>query len=217
MKRQFSSLFHGLTLTRFLEEIEINDFVWIVKRLSGNDTGLTGGHQSGLYMPCDFFKVAFPEIYTTERYNPDFFIDKCFIPNADIELTGLRAVYYNSKFFPEKGLKKKYNECRITRWGGASNPLQDPENTGSTCIFAVSRKGCESTAVAWVAASLEEEHIIEGWLGQEVEPGCFYMRECTLAKTSFIPAIHFLQAGKYSIIFKRLFRGIRMYQSTSFC
>lgn len=190
MKSQFLSIFAGLTLTRFLEEIEINDFVWIVKRLSGNDTGLTGGHQSGLYMPCAYFNEAFPEIYTTSRYNPEFFIDKCFIPNADIELTGLRAVYYNSKFFPEKGLKKKYNECRITRWGGASNPLQDPENTGSIAIFAVSRKWDESTAVAWVAASLEEENIIEAWLGQEVEPGCFYMRECALAKTSFIPAIH---------------------------
>lgn len=47
--------FRNLSLTRFLEEIEHNRFSWIVKRLSGNDTGLTGGHQAGLYLPRVFF------------------------------------------------------------------------------------------------------------------------------------------------------------------
>ncbi len=32
--------------------------------------------------------------------------------------------------------------------------------------------------MAWVASSLEEENIIESWLGQEVEPGRFDMKQC---------------------------------------
>lgn len=165
----------GISLTSFLENIDFKSFFWVVKRLSGNDTGLTGGHQSGLYLPRDFFMQTFPEIVTTRRSNPDAFISTCYIPNADIKVSGLRAIYYNSKYFPEKGLKKKYDEFRLTRWGGSKNPTQDPENTGSICIFAVNRS--KSDSVAWVASSIEEENIIESWLGQEVEPGRFYMRK----------------------------------------
>ncbi len=172
--------FRGLSLTRFLEEIDSLNFIWIVKRLSGNDTGLTGGHQAGLYLPKVYFERTFPEICTTDKYNPDVFINECYIPNADIAIEGLRAIYYNSKYFPEKGLKKKYDEFRLTRWGGSSNPLQDTENTGSICIFAVLPS--KSAAVAWVASSIEEENIIEGWLGDDVEPGRFKMQLVEKAK-----------------------------------
>lgn len=34
--------FRSLSLTRFLEEVEISSYFWIVKRLSGNDTDLPG-------------------------------------------------------------------------------------------------------------------------------------------------------------------------------
>jgi len=170
------TIFRSLSLTRFLEEIDRRNFIWVVKRLSGNDTGLTGGHQAGLYLPRAYFERTFPKICTREKYNPDDFLDDCYIPNADILIKGLRAIYYNSKYFPEKGLKKKYDEFRLTRWGGSETPLQDTENTGSICIFAVLRIQKKSVAVAWVASSIEEENTIEGWLGEEVEPGRFIMR-----------------------------------------
>jgi hypothetical protein len=170
------TVFKGLSLTGFLEEMDAHHFFWVVKRLSGNDTGLTGGHQSGLYLPRVFFERMFPEICTQKKYNPDTFIGECYIPNADIAISGLRAIYYNSRYFPEKGLQKKYDEFRITRWGGSANPLQDPENTGSICVFAVLRTQPAPVAVAWVASSIEEENIVEGWLGQEVEPGRFNMK-----------------------------------------
>lgn len=54
--------------------------------------------------------------------------------------------------------------------------MQDGENTGSICIFAVLRAQTASVAVAWVATSIEEENTIESWLGEEVEPGRFTMR-----------------------------------------
>ncbi|HNZ64943.1 MAG TPA: type II restriction endonuclease [Smithella sp.] len=186
---EICKLFKSLSLTRFLEEIDNNRFVWIVKRLSGNDTGLTGGHQAGLYLPRIYFELTFPEICTRKVYNPDTFIDKCYIVNADVMIKGLRAIYYNSKFFPEKGLRKKYDEFRLTRWGGKANPIQDPENTGSICIFAVSRNKEGSLAVAWVATSIDEENIIENWLGEEVEPGRFAIRSTSSAKYPIISDI----------------------------
>lgn len=168
--------FKSVSITGFLEEIDRNNFIWIVKRLSGNDTGLTGGHQAGLYLPRRFFELTFPEICNTKKYNPDFFIDECYFPSDDLTIRGLRAIYYNSKYFPEKRLKKKYDEFRLTRWGGHDTPLQNDENTGSIFIFAVKRLESKAVSVAWVASSVEEENLIEGWLGEEVEPGRFILR-----------------------------------------
>lgn len=169
--------FRNLSLTRFLEEIDQKRISWIAKRLSGNDTGLTGGHQSGLYLPRIFFEKVIPEICTTEKYNPDARIEECYFPAQNDSVRNLRAIYYNSKYFPEKGLKKKYNEFRLTRWGGSSSPVQDKENTGSICIFAVGRDQGKLFSVAWVSSSIEEEDLIENWLGCDVEPGRFLLSD----------------------------------------
>lgn len=187
------TVFKSISLTRFLEEIDRLEFIWIVKRLSGNDTGLTGAHQAGLYLPRAYFEGTLPEICTTKEYNPDTDIDECYIPNADVRIKGLRAIYYNSKFFPEKGLTKKYNEFRLTRWGGNASPVQDPENTGSVCIFAVLRNAPETVAVAWVASSVEEENTIESWLGEDVEPGRFRMRDVGTAASPAPPGLEIPQ------------------------
>jgi type II restriction enzyme len=186
--------FRNLSLTRFLEEIELLKFSWVVKRLSGNDTGLTGGHQAGLYLPRIFFEKAIPEICITEKYNPDTWIEECYFPAQNDSVNRLRAIYYNSKYFPEKGLRKKYDEFRLTRWGGNSSPAQDAENTGSICVFAVVRDQGKLFSVAWVASSVEEEDLIENWLGCEVEPGRFQLsdfiaeptRDLTLPEEWFI-------------------------------
>ena len=54
--------------------------------------------------------------------------------------------------------------------------MQDVENTGSICIFAVGRENEGIQSVAWVASSVQEEDLFENWLGCEVEPGRFQMR-----------------------------------------
>ncbi len=166
--------FKSVSLSQFLEQIDSSDFFWIAKRLSGNDTGLTGGHQAGLYLPGYFFEINFPEIYTTDKYNPESFIDDLYFPGQDYFIKGIRAIYYNSKFFPERGLKKKYDEFRLTRWGGKESPTQDHENTGSICILAVKRIENTIKGLCWVASTVEEENTVETWLGAEVEPGQFY-------------------------------------------
>lgn len=162
----------NISLTTFLEQIEENDFFWIIKRLSGNDTGLNGAHQSGVYYPKDFFHKVFPEICIVEKENPDTNIASCYFPNTDSKIENLRVIFYNNKFF--SGTR---NEFRITRWGGRNSPTNDPENTGAIFIFAIARARDEYISFAWVADSLEEENLIEGWLGEEVEPGEFYLKE----------------------------------------
>ncbi len=166
--------FKGVSLSQFLEQIDSSGFFWIAKRLSGNDTGLTGGHQVGLYLPRYFFETNFPEICTTDKHNPESFINDLYFPCQDYLTKDIRAIYYNSKFFPELGLKKEYNEFRLTRWGGKESPTQDHENTGSICLLAVKRIENTVKGLCWVASTVEEENTIETWLGAEVEPGQFY-------------------------------------------
>ena len=166
------SRYKNISLTRFLELLDQDHFFWLVKRLSGNDTGITGGHQSGIYVPRQFMEAVVPSIVTTERYNPTQEI-ACYMPSQDCWKTGIQAKYYNNKYFPEKGLKKKYDEFRLTRWVGT--PLQNVENTGSICILAGTCRNGETELLGWVSNSAEEEDLIEYWLGREVEPGQMYL------------------------------------------
>ncbi len=169
--------FQRISLTRFLEEIDLGKLPWIIKRLTGNDTGLTGSHQVGVYLPRAFFISLLPEIHTTKKHNPHITIDACYFPSQDYTAHNLNAVYYNAKFFPEKGLKKAYDEFRITRWGGRESPVQNPDNTGSICMFVLIRTESGLQALNWVCSSLEEEQLIEDWIGHDIEPGCFEMSE----------------------------------------
>ncbi len=157
--------FRHLSLTRFLEELSANDLVWYAKRLSGNDTGLTGAHQAGPYVPREFATAALPNIATTRRFNPTIDIP-CVVASHDVE-KNVKAKYYNSKYFPEHGLKKKYDEFRLTRW--TETPFSDAGNTGSLFVLAAAPR-CDGL-VAWVAKTAEEENLIEDWLGIEIDPG----------------------------------------------
>lgn len=144
-----------------------NNFIYI-KRLSANDTGATGGHQVGLYIPSGIVERLFPSINHTRELNPSVFLT-AHVSSHDCNDSEARAIYYNSRHFG-----KTRNEKRITRWGRGS-PLQDPENTGALTLlaFRLSEEGLDSPAVnIWVCASPEEEDIIETAIG-EVVPGTF--------------------------------------------
>lgn len=159
--------YKNISLTQFLERMDIENFDWIVKRLSGNDTGLTGGHQVGMYVPRSFIEATMPEVCTTDQQNPDKYFD-CYIASNDCLQTGVRAIYYNNKFFG--GTR---NEFRITRWAGT--PLQDIENTGTICVLGCRHGQDNIVALSWVAKTEEEEILIENWLGEEIEPGQQYV------------------------------------------
>ncbi|MGA8122281.1 type II restriction endonuclease [Rouxiella badensis] len=149
-----------------IENIENNKFLFI-KRLSANDTGASGGHQVGIYVPSVIIEILFPSINHVNEKNPDAFLNTNF-SSHQCSGTKARAVYYNNKFFG--GTR---NEKRITRWGGT--PLQDTENTGAIAILAFSLvEGADSNEVdVWVCEDLDEEDIVESTLG-EISPGTYF-------------------------------------------
>ncbi|MGJ8677758.1 MAG: type II restriction endonuclease [Akkermansiaceae bacterium] len=160
--------FKRKTFTECLEIIDRSGFNWMVKRLSGNDTGLSEGHQSGVYFTPQFIRQAIPEISTTQILNPDKNID-CYFPQYDLQKT-LRAIYYNNRHIIEDGKVGTRNEFRITRWGGAKNPVQDPESTGNSFLFALKKIDGHYHAISLMAGSEVEEDLLEEWLGAEIEP-----------------------------------------------
>ena len=141
-----------------------NYFLYI-KRLSANDTGATGGHQVGLYIPSGIVAELFPSIDHTKEQNPSVFLNATYSSHVCSD-SEARAIYYNGSFFG-----KTRNEKRITRWGPGS-PLQDPENTGGLSILAFEHEpGSDSKNVdVWVCKNPDEEDIVESFLG-EIIPG----------------------------------------------
>ncbi|WP_272887965.1 EcoRII N-terminal effector-binding domain-containing protein, partial [Cronobacter sakazakii] len=142
-----------------------NYFVYI-KRLSANDTGATGGHQVGLYIPSGIVEKLLPSINHTRELNPSVYLT-AHVSSHQCPDSEARAIYYNNRFFG--GTR---NEKRITRWGKGS-PLQNPENTGALTILAFEldeqRGDCSSVQI-WVCVSPDEENIIESAIG-EIIPG----------------------------------------------
>jgi len=138
---------------------------WTVfaKRLSGNDTGLTGGHQVGFYLPKE---VAFTVMWELEGplgTNPDLLLETAIDSHG--ESRTVRATWYN------RGTR---DEVRLTRWGGGSSPLQYPENTGGLLLaaFRLPAMAAEQPRCRiWICRSAEEEEVASVWLGEEVEPG----------------------------------------------
>ncbi|MGF6477731.1 hypothetical protein ABIE06_004592 [Pantoea dispersa] len=150
----------------WLLEIAGGNYFFYIKRLSANDTGATGGHQVGLYIPSGIVDKLFPSINNTRDLNPSVFLT-AHVSSHDCPDSEARAIYYNNRYFG-----KTRNEKRITRWGRDS-PLQDPENTGALTLlaFRLDEQGGNSTAVdIWVCVSPDEEDVIETAIG-EVIPG----------------------------------------------
>lgn len=141
------------------------DFYIYLKRLSANDTGATGGHQVGLYLPSSVAEAVIPSICHIRDPHPETWI-RAQISSHEFQEVDVRAVYYNTRHF---GMTR--DEKRITRWGKGS-PLQKPDNTGALALFAFTREyGRDSKLVdVWVCRDPEQESIVEAALG-EVTPG----------------------------------------------
>ena len=145
-----------------------NDFaqdgiVWCVKRLSANDTLATRAHQAGPYMPREFMFEVFPEIDRPSDSNPEANFDLYVDSHADHRKA--RAIWYN---------QRSRNEVRITRLGGSSSALLDPESTGALAVFSFgpARHRTGQECHVWVCDSAPEEDIVLDTVGW-VEPGTF--------------------------------------------
>ncbi len=137
-----------------------------VKRLSANDTGATGSHQVGIYIPKEVMNELFPALNRIDILNPELFIPARIISHS-LPVQNVKAIYYNGSYF-----NKTRDENRITRWGGRSCPLQDPEHTGALAILAFHRQERKDAEIleGWVCKTIDEEDFFESMVG-EILPG----------------------------------------------
>src|SRR6185503_18888999 len=150
-------------LTDWLDEFGGADFVWYVKRLSGNDTLANGTHQYGPHLKKEFLFELFPAINRIDIKNPD--VRFALYLDSHPDYRRARAVYYNNKFHGNP--KSGRNETRITNLGGATSALLDPESTGALTIFAfeIDASGLAIACHVWVCRHATEEDIVEERIG----------------------------------------------------
>lgn len=146
-------------LLRWMHEVSEADWHWVVKRLRGNDTLLTGSHQGGPYLSRAIVFDLFPSIAAAAGE-----IGTRVIPATIDSHGGARDI--NVKWYPSKG------EGRLTSWGGSQSPLLDPEATGSVVIFAFhqSYDADADECKGWLCCSIDEEEAVENRVGP-IEPG----------------------------------------------
>ncbi len=152
-------------LQSWLEEVSMLPAVWFAKRLAANDTKASGGHQAGPYLPKPVFFRVFPDLKRTTSPNPDLSIP--FEIDSHGESRAVRAIWYNNKL--QGGTR---DETRITRFGGMSSAMLDPENTGALVLLAFilnDNGGCDRCR-AWICRDEVEEDFASDRFGS-IDPG----------------------------------------------
>jgi hypothetical protein len=129
---------------------------WIhAKRLTGNDTGLTGGHQAGPHIPKDVLFAGFPGSFPASEVNPKHFVT-LHIDSHDRTSTAT-LTWYNNRLFG--GTR---NESRMTGLGGSNSPFLDQSNTGALSVFVIADR---QSMHCWICKDAAEEDAVEAILG----------------------------------------------------
>lgn len=130
-------------LEKALNRINESTLVF-AKSLSPNDTGLTGGHQCGIYIPKQSVKLIFDEPFERGENHERF---AQILWNDEIT-TDSRFIYYGS------GTR---NEYRITRFGRGFDLLK-PDHTGDVVVL------CKDADDRYFAYTLSTDDDIQGLL-----------------------------------------------------
>ena len=147
------------TLRRWIDERFADPSArWYLKLLSANDTGLTGGHQAGPYIPKQVIFSLLPELRELRDPNPWVAVPSRVLPEGYSAET--RAIWYN---------QKTRNESRITGWGGLTSPLLDPENTGALTLFCFFGSQGGRGVYVWICDTVDQIAVVEDRFGP-VEP-----------------------------------------------
>ncbi len=139
--------------------------LWVLKRLSANDTQANGSHQAGPYIPKAILFDVLPSLHRPSEKNPDVWFDLMIDSHPDARQ--VRAIWYNNRL--HGGTR---NETRITGFGGDSSALLDPESTGALTVLSFWRATHSQhfKCHVWVARDPLEEDCIEERTGP-VYPG----------------------------------------------
>ncbi|HAS0887667.1 TPA: restriction endonuclease, partial [Enterobacter cloacae subsp. cloacae] len=81
-------------LHSWLLDKSTSDTFMFIKRLSANDTGATGGHQVGIYIPSGIVGHLFPSINHTRDLNPSVRLN-AHTSSHSCPDSEARAIYYN--------------------------------------------------------------------------------------------------------------------------
>ena len=159
-----------MEFSSWLSSLSGGDCSLYIKRLSANDTGASGGHQVGVYVPKVVMDELFPSLNVIDVKNPSLYL-KAITKSHKFDDKQVRAIYYNNYFFG-----KTRNEKRITGWGGGHSPLQNPDNTGALAIFAFERGNYrDSTSVqVWVCTDIKQESFLESQIGEVIPGECLF-------------------------------------------
>lgn len=130
-------------LDRALNRVNESSLVF-AKSLSPNDTGLTGGHQCGIYIPKQSVKLIFDEPFERGENHERF----AQITWDDEITTDSRFIYYGC------GTR---NEYRITRFGRGFDLLK-PSHTGDVVVL------CKRSDDQYYAYVLSTDDEIQGFL-----------------------------------------------------
>lgn len=151
-----------MTVTEWISQVVDVDGLVLVKRLSANDSGATGGHQAGPYVPKHIaFRIA-PTLDDCAE-NPRVQVN---VESASHDHTAsCNLIWYNNV---ERGGTR--DEVRLTGLGGATSPLLDPEMTGA--LLAMSFRWAELCLECsyWLCETTGDEDSLERYVGP-VEPG----------------------------------------------
>lgn len=159
------------TIQEFLDSIESQGAYLFAKRLAANDTLATKAHQAGAYIPKGVAFELFPSLSASPEKNPRVEFDAEVVSHGH-DPKVVNIIWYNNK---------TRDECHITRWGGASSPVMDPESTGSLCLFGfLGAAGRDSEHCnIWLCSDPEEEEEFERRF-DIVEPGTPLFLDFTL-------------------------------------
>ena len=163
-------------LRRWIETASTARIIY-AKRLSGNDTLANHTHQGGPYVAKPAAFEISPSVNTTKKQNPKSWFSLTIVSH-DMPQRTVVLTYYNRQrtlASADKGKGKgkkesRVDELRITRLGGRSSPLLDPDSTGALAIFAFFGSEPELRSEVWVCRDADEEDVAEEWLGI-VDPG----------------------------------------------
>lgn len=139
-----------------------------IKRLSGNDTGANGTHQAGPYIPKKLLFEIFPSLHDNKKHNPYIVFDLQI--DSYSKTCQAKAIWYNNKYHGSRARNPR-DETRLTKFGGASSPLLNHDNTGALAIFAFENKYSSSVEChVWICKNMAEENEVEHLVGP-IEPG----------------------------------------------
>lgn len=133
-------------LKQWIEENSDSRAIWILKRLSANDTLASGAHQAGPYIPKDLLFEIFPELNRPDVKNLDLRFSLLLSPLD--ERRNVRVVWYNNRM--HGGTR---DEVRFTNFGGAKSTILAPDSTGAVVAFVFQREDSHRVCNAWVTKS----------------------------------------------------------------